>query len=299
MDIGSVISGILSQYNIYVVVLAVCGCSIGILSIITLVSIIKELRTEEDHVFPPEDQTQVEEGEGVFGNVEGRVERVNVPSAVEKVRPRPTIGQPERGEKVGIINAVKQSINTAKPGINTAKPGVNAALARSIAEKAQSARRAQPGNNSNVEVVPGIMVKTRTLSNLEDAKAVIQRKMNQKGQEERLKSRDEDEIADAMIITPEKIEARLENETFSGIPISDKGEEARNNAIGTSEGAYVPTTSIMDEGEGGSASIKADGIRISEIDVKSLNTEFVELKESLVLLKTKLKDIEQKRKTHN
>jgi len=292
MDIGSVISGILSQYNIYVVVLAVCGCSIGILSIITLVSIIKELRTEEDHVFPPEDQTQVEEGEGVFGNVEGRVERVNAPSTVEKVRPRPTIGQPKRGEKVGILNAVK-------PGINAAKPGVNAALARSIAEKAQSARRAQPGNNSNVEVVPGIMVKTRTLSNLEDAKAVIQRKMNQKGQEERLKSRDEAEIADAMIITPEKIEARLENETFSGIPISDKGEEARNNAIGTSEGAYVPTNSITDEGEGGSASIKADGIRISEIDVKSLNTEFVELKESLVLLKTKLKDIEQKRRTHN
>lgn len=277
MDIGSIISGIFSQYNIYVVILAICGCSIGILSFLTLVSIIRELRAEGNHVFPPENEIQVEEGAGVFDNIGEGVKKVNAPSAVEKARPRMTITQPERGRKIESTIA--------------ARPGVNAALARSIAEKAQSARNVQPGNNSKLEVVPGIMVKMRTLSNLEDAKAVIQRKMNVKGQEERMKSRDEAAIADAMII-PEKIADRLESEEFTGV--FEKGE-ARSDEIGTVQGAYVPTTSITDEGEGSSASIKAEGIRVSEIDVKSLNTEFVELKESLVLLKTKLKDIEQKR----
>jgi hypothetical protein len=287
MDIGSIISGIFSQYNVYIIVLAICGCSIGILSLLTLVSIIKELRAEGDHIFPPENEIQVEEGEGIFGSVGAGAEGDNVPGAVEKARPRVAITQAEQGKKI------ESKIS--------ARPGVNAALARSIAEKAQSARKVQPSNNK-LEVVPGIMVKMRTLSNLEDAKAVIQRKMNVKGQElnvkgqeEHMKSRDAVELADAMVVPQEKTAEKLEKETFLGVPISETREEARNGEIGAPEGAYAPTQSIAGEGEGGAASIKADGVRISEIDVRSLNTEFVELKESLVLLKTKLRDIEQKR----
>jgi len=309
----------------YLIVLAICGCSIGILSFFTLVSIIRTLRAEGIHQFPPEDLIEVER-EGRMGASDVAMPNVNaalVRNIAEKAQTRGPLIQLRRGseriakvdvQRPGLKTGLRASVSAAlrlkpesRPSVNVrpeARPGVNAALARSIAEKAQRARtlsgkaqNAQQG--SKLEVIPGIMVKTRTLSNLEDAKAIIQRKM--KEQEDRTRSRSDVEIADAMVMTREKVEEKLERESFSGIQMPNEKMEETRYADEAAVSTHFPQATAkagMGEAERGPPLNSTDELmrRAAILDVKTLNTEFVELRESLVLLKNKLKDIQEKRK---
>jgi len=313
------------------IVLAICGCSIGVLSFFTLLSIIRTLRAEGMQQFASDDLIGVE-GEERMGAADVAMPNVNTALArniAEKMQARKTPIQLMRNmaEKVQtreipipLTRKIAEKVQTREipiplkgsekiAGLNVPRSGVNAALARSIAEKAQRARNisvrgqiaqnARPGDNSE-RVIPGIMVKTRTLSNLEDAKAIIQRKM--KEQEGRTRSRGDIDIADAMIVpNREKVEARLEEETFEGIRMPDE-KEGTQDKYDAGASVYFPPSSGksgMGEAEGGPSSTDELMRRAAIIDVKSLNTEFVELRESLVLLKTKLKDIQEKRKKYH
>jgi len=95
------------------------------------------------------------------------------------------------------------------------------------------------------------------------------------------------------------VEEKLEKESFTGIQMPNEKTEETRYADEAAVSAYFPqATAKAGEAERGPPLNSTDELmrRAAILDVKTLNTEFVELRESLVLLKNKLKDIQEKRK---
>ena len=132
----------------YLIVLAICGCSIGILSFFTLVSIIRTLRAEGIHQFPPEDLIEVER-EGRMGASDAAMPNVNaalVKNIAEKAQTRGPLIQLRRGsERIA-------KVDVQRPGLKT---GLRASVSAALRLKPES----RPSVNVRPEARPGVRVR--------------------------------------------------------------------------------------------------------------------------------------------